>query len=74
MIKKQKKTTRHCCPVCGKNSWDQSICAEHTQTWKDLLDAEYGARQKSRDDGEEHWHDSITGYKYDHFTIKVGDE
>jgi hypothetical protein len=34
-----------------------------------LLDTEYEARQKSRADGEAHWHDSITGYKDDQFTI-----
>jgi hypothetical protein len=34
-----------------------------------LLDTKYEARQKSRADGETHWHDSITGYKDNQFTI-----
>jgi hypothetical protein len=69
MSYRQKKTTRYCCPVCGKNNWNESECSEHSQTWQDLLDTEYEARQKSRADGEAHWHDSITGYKDDQFTI-----
>jgi len=34
-----------------------------------MLREEFKARQKSRADGEEHWHDSITGCKNDQFTI-----
>ena len=45
--------------------------------WEELMDLvdsvtmreEFKARQKSRADGEEHWHDSITGCKDDQFTI-----
>jgi hypothetical protein len=69
-----KKLTRYTCPFCGKKNWNTSECSEHSQLWKDLLDAvedEFNARHKSRANGETHWHDSIKGYDDNQFTIKV---
>ena len=69
-----KNVTRYTCPVCGKNNWNKSECSEHSELWFDALEDEHKARQKSRADGEEHWHDSINGYEDDQYTVKVVDE
>ena len=39
-----------------------------------MMKEEFIARHKSRANKETHWHDSITGYKDDQFTIKMSDE
>ncbi len=43
-----KKITQSCCPVCGKNNWDDDLCSDHDVVWKALQDKRQEEYDKAR--------------------------